>query len=125
MQDLTQLTSAAKQVSDLYARRFGVTRDAAWYLGKMTEELGEVTSAYLSLAGQTRNDGSKRDLENEVADLLGFLLLFADWQGIDAGAAFERKWGAYLTEVSDGKAKRLPPCCSPDTPVQTPDERII
>ena len=64
----------------------------------MTEELGEVTSAYLSLAGQTRKDGSKRDLENEVADLLGFLLLFADWQGIDAGAAFERKWGAYLTE---------------------------
>ncbi|WP_413220682.1 hypothetical protein [Tritonibacter mobilis] len=58
-QDLNQLTSAAKQVSDLYARRFGVTRDAAWYLGKMTEELGEVTSAYLSLAGQLARMAAK------------------------------------------------------------------
>ena len=98
MQDLDELTAVANRVSALYAQRFGIERDAAWYLGKMTEELGEVASAYLSLAGQTRKDGSKTDLENEVADLLGFLLLFADWQGIDAGAAFERKWGAYLAQ---------------------------
>ena len=96
MQDLNQLTSAAKQVSDLYARRFGVTRDAAWYLGKMTEELGEVTAAYLKLAGQGRGEGSREDLEDEVADLLGFLLLFASWQGIDSAKTLRRKWGGYL-----------------------------
>ncbi len=96
MRDLDQMTEMARRVSDIYAAHFGIERDATWYLGKMTEELGEVTSAYLSLAGQTRKPGDKQALEEEVADLLGFVLLFAQWQGIDAGAAFERKWGAYL-----------------------------
>ncbi|NIZ13348.1 hypothetical protein [Phaeobacter sp. HF9A] len=96
MQDLEKLSEMARKVSDIYAERFGIERDASWYLGKMTEELGEVTSAYLSLAGQTRKPGSKAALEEEIADLLGFVLLFADWQGIDAGAALLRKWGRYL-----------------------------
>ena len=96
MADIDQLSDLAEQIAVLYAERFGIERDATWYLGKMTEELGEVTSAYLKLQGQGRGDGSRADLEDEVADLLGFVLLFARWQGIDAGAALERKWGAYL-----------------------------
>lgn len=96
MADIDQLSDLAEQIAALYAERFGVERDATWYLGKMTEELGEVTSAYLKLHGQGRGEGTHTDLEDEVADLLGFVLLFARWQGIDAGAALERKWGAYL-----------------------------
>ncbi|MGR3762039.1 hypothetical protein ACUXV3_18225 [Roseobacteraceae bacterium NS-SX3] len=49
--DLAGLTDLARRVSDLYAERFGVSRDPAWYLGKMSEELGEVASAYLKCAG--------------------------------------------------------------------------
>ena len=93
---LSDLTDLARRISDIYAERFGVERDATWYLGKMTEELGEVTSAYLKLSGQGRGTGSRADLEDEVADLLGFVLLFADWQGIDPGKALQRKWGSYL-----------------------------
>ncbi|MBO9451587.1 hypothetical protein J7426_15040 [Tropicibacter sp. R16_0] len=93
---LSDLTDLARRISDIYAERFGVDRDATWYLGKMTEELGEVTSAYLKLAGQGRGMGSRADLEDEVADLLGFVLLFADWQGIDPAKALQRKWGRYL-----------------------------
>jgi len=96
VQDLKQLTEMARRVSDLYAEHFEIERDASWSLGKMTEELGEVTSAYLSLSGKTRKPGSRQDLEDEVADLLGLLLLFADWQEIDAAATFRRKWGSYL-----------------------------
>jgi NTP pyrophosphatase (non-canonical NTP hydrolase) len=96
MADIDQLSDLAEQIAVLYADRFGVERDATWYLGTMTEELGEVTSAYLKLQGQGRGEGSRADLEDEVADLLGFVLLFARWQGIDAGAALERKWGGYL-----------------------------
>ena len=66
------------------------------FLGKMSEELGEVTAAYLKLQGQGRSSGTRRDLEDELGDLLGFVLLFADWQGMDIGAALERKWGGYL-----------------------------
>ena len=95
---VAELTELARLVSGIYADRFGITRDPAWYLGKMTEELGEVTAAYLKLAGQGRGSALQRDLEDEVADLLGFLLVFADWQGIDAAAALQRKWGRYLQE---------------------------
>ncbi|GAB5437214.1 MAG: MazG nucleotide pyrophosphohydrolase domain-containing protein [Falsiruegeria mediterranea] len=93
---LSDLTALARRISELYAERFDVERDATWYLGKMTEELGEVTSAYLKLSGQGRVTGSRRNLEDEVADLLGFVLLFADWQGIDPAEALQRKWGRYL-----------------------------
>ncbi|CUH75588.1 hypothetical protein TRM7557_00462 [Tritonibacter multivorans] len=96
MADIEDLADLAERISAIYAERFGIDRDATWYLGKMTEELGEVTSAYLKLQGQGRGTGTRADLEDEVADLLGFVLLFARWQGIDAGAALERKWGAYL-----------------------------
>lgn len=94
--DLTALTELARQVSDLYVERFDIKRDPTWYLGKMSEELGEVTAAYLKLQGQGRGSGARRDLEDELGDLLGFVLLFADWQGVDIGAALERKWGGYL-----------------------------
>ncbi|WP_240336727.1 hypothetical protein [Tropicibacter sp. Alg240-R139] len=51
---LSDLTALARKISDIYAERFDVEGDATWYLGKMTEELGEVTSACLKLAGQGR-----------------------------------------------------------------------
>jgi NTP pyrophosphatase (non-canonical NTP hydrolase) len=95
-QDLAALTELARRVADIYAERFEIRRDPAWYLGKMSEELGKVTSAYLKLQGQGRGAASRRDLEDELGDLLGFVLLFADWQGVDIGAALQRKWGAYL-----------------------------
>jgi NTP pyrophosphatase (non-canonical NTP hydrolase) len=94
--DLAQLTVLARRVSDLYAARFGIDRDPVWYLGKMSEEWGELMAAFLKYTGQGRVEGSRADLENEVADLLGFVLLFADWQGIDAGKALQCKWGQYL-----------------------------
>lgn len=98
LQDLQALT---RRISDIYAERFGVERDATWYLGKMTEELGEVTAAWLKLNGQGCGEGSREALTEELADLLGFVLLFADWQGIDPGAALRRKWGKYL-DAPDG-----------------------
>lgn len=100
---LTVLRDQAAEVGRIYADRFGIDRDGAFYLGKMVEELGEVSAAYLKLAGQSRgSDGDadklRADLEDEMADLFGFLLVFADWQGVDLGAAFARKWGKYLKE---------------------------
>lgn len=94
--NLVALTDLARAVSDIYAERFDIKRDPVWYLGKMSEELGEVTAAYLKLQGQGRGSGTRRDLEDELGDLLGFVLLFADWQGVDIGPALERKWGGYL-----------------------------
>ncbi|CUI69543.1 MazG nucleotide pyrophosphohydrolase domain-containing protein [Cognatishimia activa] len=94
--DLRELQIMARRVSDIYAQNFDVNRDAAWYLGKLTEELGEVSSAFLKTSGRGRGEVGHEALADEMADLFGFLLLFADWQGIDLETAFRRKWGQYL-----------------------------
>ncbi len=95
MVDLVALQASAVRVADGYVEKFGITRDAAWHLGKLTEELGELNAAWLKLNQRARGAGSREALEDEAADLLGFLLLFADWQGIDLSAAFVRKWGPF------------------------------
>lgn len=99
--DLDDLQDRAGRVGAQYAAAFGIDRDATFYLGKLTEELGELTAAHLKLAGKARTQGQdidtlRRQQEDEAADLFGFLLLFAQWQGIDLPQAFERKWGRYL-----------------------------
>jgi NTP pyrophosphatase (non-canonical NTP hydrolase) len=38
------------------------------------------------------------NLRDEMADLMGLLLMFAAHRGIDLGAAFEAKWGRWLKE---------------------------
>ncbi len=40
----------------------------------------------------------EENLRDELADLLGFLLMFAAYRGIDLGAAFEAKWGRWLKD---------------------------
>ncbi|MGI3170523.1 hypothetical protein ACRARG_15335 [Pseudooceanicola sp. C21-150M6] len=98
---LDNLQARAARVGTLYAEAFGIERDAAFYIGKLTEETGELVAAHLKLAGLARTEGEddatlRRQQEDEAADLFGFLLLFADWQGIDLAQAFDRKWGRYL-----------------------------
>lgn len=105
--ELSDLSERAGQVCDLYARTFGINADGSFYLGKLTEELGEVASAWLKLAGKSRGADTapeqlRADLTDELADLFGFLLAFARWQGIDLAAAFEAKWGRHLQENAAG-----------------------
>ncbi|MFY0662446.1 MAG: hypothetical protein JXR15_18280 [Shimia sp.] len=103
--DVRALTRQAAAVSDIYAARFGIDRDATWYLAKMTEELGELQSAYLATQGAQRGDMSaeeaRQNLTDETADLFGFLMVFANWQGIDLAEAFAAKWGRYLPDQVD------------------------
>lgn len=101
-EDVRRLTKQAAAVSDIYAARFGIHRDATWYLAKLTEELGELQSAYLATQGAQRGAlteaEARQNLIDETADLFGFLMVFADWQGIDLADAFAAKWGRYLPD---------------------------
>jgi NTP pyrophosphatase (non-canonical NTP hydrolase) len=47
------------------------------------------------LNSRARGVGRVEAMEEEAADLLGILLLFADGQGIDLSAVFVRKWGPF------------------------------
>lgn len=98
---LSQIERDVLAVSDIYAERFQIERSNAWYLAKLTEELGELASADLKCAGNARSSGkSRQDLEdelaNEAADLFAHILLFCRNRNINLEQALERKWLKYL-----------------------------
>jgi len=102
---LADLLPLVAEVSDTYASRNGIARDADWYLLKLQEELGELTAEYLKATGRGRLKGAdaatvRSALEDEAADVLAMLLLFAREHAIDLDAALERKWFQYLGRSS-------------------------
>jgi len=107
------LTERVEAISALYAHKFGVERDPDWFMLKLTEEVGELTQAYLAATGRTRPreapspasgspgvpDAGRTALADEVADVLAHLLLLARSQGVDVDAAVRRKWLAWESEL--------------------------
>ncbi|MBD5785880.1 pyrophosphatase [Cellulosimicrobium terreum] len=95
---LADLSDRVEAISALYARTFGIDRDADWFALKLTEEVGELMQAFLAATGRTRPreepvpDGAGPALADEVADVLAHLLLLARSQGVDVDAAVRRKW---------------------------------
>ena len=99
--DLSELGALVARVSDIYAERNAIARDDDWYMLKLQEELGELTAEYLRSSQRGRMKGSdaaavRTALEDEAADMLAMLLLFARHNRIDLDAALERKWFRYL-----------------------------
>ena len=98
---LAELTELVAQVSDIYAARCDIARDDDWSALKLQEEAGEVIAAFLKLTGRGRVGESTPEqrrvaLEDEIADLMAQLLLFARHKGVDVEAAIDRKWLTYL-----------------------------
>lgn len=98
---LSELSDLVAEVSDIYAARNDIARDADWYLLKVQEELGELVAEYLRSTARGRPKGDnaatiRQQLEDEAADVLAMLLLFARDNHIDLDAALERKWFQYL-----------------------------
>ncbi|MER7076577.1 NTP pyrophosphatase, house-cleaning of non-canonical NTPs [Saccharopolyspora kobensis] len=105
---LSELTDEVEAVSERYARRLGFERDAAWFLLKLNEEVGELNQAFLMRAGQARTKGKSaeeldRDFRAEVADVVCQALLLARFHGIDLEAAIADKW---LARNPDPSARR-------------------
>lgn len=98
---LGELIPLVAEVSDTYASRNDIARDDDWYLLKLQEELGELTAEFLKSTGRGRLKGAttaelRQAMEDEAADVLAMLLLFARHNQIDLDAALERKWFQYL-----------------------------
>lgn len=101
--DLAALGDLVARVSDIYAQRHEINRDADWYLLKLQEELGELSAEYLKLSGRGRlkdagPEAIRAALEDETADVLAMVLLFARNNGIDLDAALQRKWFKHLPQ---------------------------
>ncbi|ODT68728.1 MAG: phosphoribosyl-ATP pyrophosphohydrolase [Pelagibacterium sp. SCN 63-23] len=98
---LGELSELVSEVSDIYATRNAIARDDDWYLLKLQEELGELVAEYLKATSRGRLKGAdaatiRQAMEDEAADVLAMLLLFARNNQIDLDAALERKWFQYL-----------------------------
>ncbi|KKB09977.1 MazG nucleotide pyrophosphohydrolase domain-containing protein [Devosia chinhatensis] len=98
---LAELTDLLSEVSDIYASRNVIARDDDWYLLKVQEELGELVAEYLKTTSRARLKGAdmptiRTAMQDEAADVLAMLLLFARHNDIDLETALERKWFQYL-----------------------------
>jgi len=102
MSELKETTNKIKQVIKIYKENFpDVVIDRDYYPFKLTEELGECMQTYLMLTDRGRQkDMSKEEirieLAKEMADVFGYILAFADSEGIDLEEAIEEKWFSYL-----------------------------
>jgi NTP pyrophosphatase (non-canonical NTP hydrolase) len=99
--NLNEISDKLAMVSDIYSEKYNIRRDDDWFVLKMQEELGELSSAHLKLTQRARVGGESseslnRNLRDEVADVLALTLLFARHKGIDVELAIKEKWFQYL-----------------------------
>ena len=99
--DIKKITKNIVAVSDDYANSHSVNRDDDWYILKLQEELGELIQSYLSFTNRGRsrnktNEEIKNNFADELADVLGQVLLIANHHQIDIEKALERKWYKFL-----------------------------
>ena len=99
--EISAASDGVEVISRAYARRHGIARTDDWLMLKLTEEVGELTQAYLRLSGQSRpHDGDARAaLGAEIADSLAQLLVLARRFDIDIEAELERKWFSWRDVV--------------------------
>ncbi|HLV97113.1 MAG TPA: pyrophosphatase [Ktedonobacterales bacterium] len=100
--DVKQLTEEVERVSQGYAETFQIERDAAWFVLKLQEEIGELTQSYLMLAGQARTKGKSAEeiqsaFRKEVADVFCQTLLLARFFEVDLEKEVAEKWLAWNT----------------------------
>ena len=101
--DINRLTADVEAVSLSYAQQFDIERTADYFMLKLTEEVGEMTQSYLKYQGQARERTATKatlraEFEDELADVLGTVLLVAKHHDIDIEQAITRKWLKYLPE---------------------------
>lgn len=95
--NIEELTDEVDAVSRLYAERHGIQRDAAWFLLKLQQEVGQMTQAYLMKTGQARDKGQTLEqldgaFRAELADVLSQVLLIARHHEVDLEPEIEAKW---------------------------------
>lgn len=99
--EMKALTDTISGICDIYVNKYGIEKSQDWLLLKIQEEMGELNSAYLKLTGRGRVGTKTKveletNLQEEIADVLAFVLLFARERGIDPEQAIKNKWLKYL-----------------------------
>lgn len=104
--DLAAAQREIETISRVYGRLFDVDRTDDWLVLKLHEEVGELTQAFLTRSGRTRDRGlsdgeADEAVRDELADVLAHVLLLAERFGVDLEEALEAKWFRYRHLVTD------------------------
>ena len=84
--------------SKQYSKRHKVKLDADFSLMKLSEEVGELTEAYLILKKKARAEKfvspkiAKKNVGKELADVIGVVVVLADALKINLEDAIDKKW---------------------------------
>lgn len=94
------LTEEVEDISRIYSKKFGISRDLDWFVLKLQEELGELIQSYLMMKGKARSKGKspeeiKEDFDKEVADVLCHALLLSKHADVDLESTIKKKWLVY------------------------------
>jgi NTP pyrophosphatase (non-canonical NTP hydrolase) len=95
---MQELTQKVQTIMKMYSAEYPEVKvDRDYFPFKITEEWGECLQVYLMLTDRGRQKDNTKDeiksmLTEEIADVFGFLLLFAENEGIDLEDALEKKW---------------------------------
>lgn len=94
---MKRLPEELEQVSQAYAEKYHIERDATWFVLKLQEEVGELIQSYLMLSGKARTKGKspeviQAEFNKEVADVFCHTLLLARFYGIDLEQEVREKW---------------------------------
>jgi len=101
-QDFNEVKKNVKRIMKKYQEEFpDVKVDRDYYPFKVTEEWGECLQAFLMFTDRGKQKGKTKEeikemFSDELADVFGFLILFADSEGIDPIKALEKKWFSRL-----------------------------
>lgn len=103
LMDIKQVSQEVEQVSQIYAEKFHIERDATWFILKLQEEVGELIQSYLMLTGKARTKGKSPDeiqseFNRELADVFCQTLLLARFYGVDLEREVGKKWLSWNTQ---------------------------
>jgi len=100
--EIQELTKKVGEVIKKYKEEYPeVKMDRDYFPFKITEEWGECLQAYLMLTSRGRQKGKtkdeiKKEFSKEMADIFGYLLIFAQNENIDLAEELKKKWFVYL-----------------------------
>lgn len=101
--DIKDISKKIQRIQKSYGEAFGVKITHDWILLKLQEEFGEMTQQYMIMQGRHRkkpasSEDAKLKLAEEIADVVGLLLLLGEELNIDIEKAINDKWLPYLKD---------------------------
>ena len=99
--NLNEITNKLKSIFEIYKEKYSLNLNEDYFLIKIQEELGELSSAHLKLTNRGRAESIEKhelekNLREEIEDVISMTLLFDEVKNINIEDALNEKWFKYL-----------------------------